>query len=87
MLEVKSAKYVGEYEVWIEFSNGESGVVDLESDLWGPVFEPLKDPEKFQAFEVSAVLHTLAWENGADFAPEHLLAKISSRSLQPAGHS
>lgn len=87
MLEVKSAKYLTGYKVWIEFSTGESGVADLESDLWGPVFEPLKDPEKFQAFEVSPVLHTLVWENGADFAPEHLLAKIQSHSLQPAGRT
>ena len=84
MLEVKSAKYVGEYKVRIEFSNGEAGVVDLESDLWRPIFEPLKDLDRFEVFEVSPVLHTLAWENGADFAPEHLLARLRSQSLQPA---
>ena len=82
MLDVKSAKYVDGYKVWIEFSNGDSGVVDLEADLWGPMFEPLKDPEAFKKFSVSDVLHTLVWENGADLAPEHLHKKMSSQSLK-----
>ena len=85
MLDVKSAKYVDGYKVWIEFSNGDSGVVDLEADLWGPMFEPLKDPEAFKKFSVSDVLHTLVWENGADLAPEHLYKKMSSQSLKQTG--
>jgi hypothetical protein len=83
MLDVSSASHVGGYMVWIEFSNGESGVVDLEPDLWGPVFETLRDPEKFRRFRVSDVLHTLVWENGADLAPEHLYERMSNRSLEP----
>ncbi len=76
MLEVKSAKHAGGYRVWVDFSNGESGVVDLEPDLWGPVFEPLRAPQKFAQFRVSEVLHTLACDNGADLAPEHLYNKM-----------
>ena len=82
MIDVKNARYVDGYKVWIEFSNGESGVVDLEPDLWGPVFEPLKDPEKFKKFRISDVLHTLVWDNGPDFAPEHLYEKVLNHSLQ-----
>ncbi len=84
MLDVRSAKYVGGYKVWIELGNGESGVVDLEPDLWGPVFEPLRDPEKFRRFRISDVLHTLVWEDGADLAPEHLYERLPNRALQPA---
>ena len=87
MLEVKSARHVRDYRVWIEFSNGERGEVDLEPDLWGSVFEPLRDPERFRAFTVSPVLHTLAWDNGADFAPEHLLEKLPSHLPQEAGRT
>jgi hypothetical protein len=76
MLEVISAKYVGGFKVRISFSNGESGVVDLSEALWGPVFEPLKDSSFFKQFKVSEVLHTIAWENGADFAPEFLYDKM-----------
>jgi hypothetical protein len=76
MLEVVSAKYVDSFKVCVSFSNGESGVIDLFEALWGPVFEPLKEPEQFKNFEVSKVLHTISWPNGADFAPEFLYEKM-----------
>ncbi len=72
MLEVTRAEHLGAFSVRVFFNNGEDGVVDLSEALWGPVFEPLKDPSRFKEFKVSDVLHTIAWENGADFAPEFL---------------
>ncbi len=72
MIYVKEAKYKGDYKIWCRFNNGENGIVDLEGELWGPVFEPLKDKERFKNFKISDVLHTIAWENGADLAPEFL---------------
>ena len=59
MLEVTTAKYLGEHRVRIAFNNGEEGIVDLAGALWGAMFEPLKDPAAFQHFELSSVLHTL----------------------------
>lgn len=76
MLYVTSAEYVEGYQIRISFSNGESGVVDLETALWGPVFEPLKDLRVFRRFKVSDVLHTVCWDNGADFAPEFVRDKM-----------
>ncbi len=40
MIEVTGAEYLQDYKVWLEFNNGKSGEVDLESHLWGPVFVP-----------------------------------------------
>ena len=76
MLEVTAAEYVEGYRIRVSFNNGESGIVDLEAALWGPVFEPLRDPDVFRRFEVSKVLHTIRWENDADFAPEFLYDKM-----------
>lgn len=84
MLEVTQAKYQDEYRIWVEFNTGESGVVDLAEALWGPMFEPLKDLERFKQFAVSDVLHTLVWENDADLAPEYLYERITSQHIQPA---
>ena len=72
MIYLKEAKYEGDYKIWCLFNNGESGIVDLEEKLWGPVFEPIKNKENFKKFIVSDILHTIAWENGADIAPEFL---------------
>jgi hypothetical protein len=41
-------------------------------ELKGEIFQPLKDVEYFKKFTVHPELHTLAWPNGADFAPEFL---------------
>jgi hypothetical protein len=76
MLEVIHAEYVVEYKIHLRFNNGEEGIVDLKDSLWGPMFEPLKVIPAFKRFRVSDVLHTLCWENDADFAPEYLYEKM-----------
>jgi len=76
MLYVTSAEYVDGYRIRVAFSNGESGVVDLEDALWGPVFEPLKDVREFATFRVSEVFRTICWPNNADLAPEFLYDRM-----------
>jgi hypothetical protein len=71
-LHVTAAQYRGQHRVWLEFNDGSAGEVDLEPSLVGPVFEPLKDIEYFKTVRFDAEAHTIAWDNGADFAPEFL---------------
>jgi hypothetical protein len=69
----------------VELDNGLSGIVDLESELWGPVFKPLRDMDTFRRFRVSDVLHSIVWDNDADFAPEFLRDRIINTSMEPTG--
>lgn len=69
---VSEALYVRGYTVFVRFQDGVEGEVDLQPQLYGEVFEPLKDLEYFRQFRVDLDLHTLVWPNGADFAPEFL---------------
>jgi hypothetical protein len=78
-LHVTSAKYLEGYRVWIEFSDGTAGEIDLSGSLSGPIFLLLKDPEYFRDFRIEG--HTLAWSNGADFAPEYLHDLAKSQAL------
>ena len=66
------ARFVREFTLWLRFSDGIEGEVDLSDELDGPIFEPLKDPEVFRSFQLHPELHTVTWPNGADFAPEFL---------------
>jgi Protein of unknown function (DUF2442) len=75
-IHVINARYCGEYKVWLSFNDGTEGEVDLASELYGQVFEPLKDKEFFKSFKLEG--HTLSWVNGADFAPEFLYEQIAS---------
>jgi hypothetical protein len=70
LLWVKNARYIDGYKIVIDFSNDTSKTVDLKNRLYGEVFEPLKDLEKFKRFKISD--WTIEWENGADYAPEYL---------------
>ena len=70
--DVIEARYVRDYVLWLKFRDGTSGEIDLESELWGEVFEPLKDLAFFRQFSVHPEFETLVWPNGADFAPEFL---------------
>lgn len=69
---VMEAKYVRDFVVWLRFRDGTAGEVDLGPELWGEVFEPLRDVEYFKKLTVHPEFQTLVWPNGADFAPEFL---------------
>lgn len=70
--------YVGDLTIWLRFSDGVEGEIDLSGDLDGPMFEPLRDPTKFRRFVFDPELRTLVWPNGADLAPEFLRAKLGA---------
>jgi len=75
IVHVIEAQHRGGFRVWLRFDDGLDGVLDLESELEGEVFEPLKDPAYFADFQVD---QTLTWPNGADFAPEFLHARVAA---------
>ena len=54
------------------FSDGVVKEVDLERELYGEVFEPLRDKKLFRRVAVNPETNTVEWANGADFAPEFL---------------
>ena len=69
---VVDARVTGPFTVEITFDDGVVRRVDLEAELWGPVFEPLKNPQYFARMAVDKEAGTVVWPNGADFAPEFL---------------
>ena len=70
------AVHVRDYVLRIRFSDGTQGEVDLENELAGEIFEPLRDPTYFKGFQVNPDVHTVTWPNGADFAPEFLYERV-----------
>ena len=73
---IVECRYVSGHTVWLRFSDGAEGEMDLSSELHGEVFEPLKDVEYFRRLKVDPELRTVVWPNGADFAPEFLRASL-----------
>ena len=73
-----NAEYLSDYKIKIWFEDGAVGVVDLEKELWGEVFEPLKDVLVFQDFRIDKELQTIVWSTGADLAPELLYRQVAA---------
>ena len=73
---VVEARHVAGHVVWLRFSDGAEGDVDLSPELCGEMFEPLKDVGYFRCFSVHPELRTIVWPNGADFAPEFLRSAL-----------
>jgi NurA-like 5'-3' nuclease len=71
-LHVTNVSYLAGYKLGIEFDDGVTKEVDLEDELYGEIFEPLKDIDLFKQVEVNRDTNTIEWPNGADFAPEFL---------------
>jgi hypothetical protein len=76
IVHVKTAKYLHDYVLWVRFNDGAEGEVDLDGELEGEVFEPLKKLSLFRALRVDPVLQTVVWPNEADLAPEFLYEKM-----------
>jgi hypothetical protein len=59
----------------LTFDDGVQGDVSLADRLFGPVFEPLKDPAFFAQVTVDR-FGAVSWPNGADLAPDAMYRKI-----------
>ena len=78
-LHVTTARHLAGHKIELQFNDGQSGVIDLADALDGPIFAPLRDVDYFREFRLEG--HTLAWPNGADFAPEFLYEKLGCASV------
>lgn len=72
MLKVTAVSCAGPTTLRVAFDDGSEKVVDLADELWGEVFEPLKDPAFFRRVRLNPETGTVEWPNGADLAPEFL---------------
>ncbi len=60
------------FRLRLTFTDGLVREVDLSDDLWGPMAEPLQDPDYFRQVRVDPESGTVAWPNGYDLDPDVL---------------
>lgn len=64
------------YRLRLTFDDGTQGVVSLGDRLFGPMFEPLKDPDFFAQASVDD-FGAVYWPNQADLAPDALYWRVT----------
>jgi hypothetical protein len=64
------------YRLEVEFDDGAHGIVEISDRLFGPVFEPLRDPAIFDQAAIDD-FGAVCWPNGADLAPDALYLLVT----------
>jgi hypothetical protein len=67
---IQSVKPLPDYQIELQFDNGEVRVLDMTSYLDFGVFAELRDEELFKTVQVC--FDSVEWKNGADLCPEAL---------------
>jgi hypothetical protein len=74
------------YRLYVEFTDGVAGVIDLSDRLFGTVFIPLRDESLFSQVTIDQ-FGAPCWPNGADLAPdaihERLRKQLESSAVVP----
>lgn len=87
MVAVTHAEPLEAYRLRLRFDDDSERVVDLSDVLWGPMAEPLRDPEYFRRVRVDRELRTVVWPNGFDLDPDVLHGDFEPASPpDAAGH-
>jgi hypothetical protein len=76
---ITAVRYLSGYTLELTFSDGARGEVDLSGELYGRLFEPLRDVNEFRNVLVEPDLSTIVWPNGADLAPDYLYDLMQSQ--------
>jgi len=84
MSRVKSVEPLPGFRLRVEFEDGVSGVVDLSGELFGEMFEPLRDEAYFRRVGLDE-FGVICWPNGADLAPDALHQELAAKDRAPAG--
>ncbi len=67
--DITDVEVIGRYGLRVIFDDGAVRELDLDGQLEGPVFEPLRDPAMFARVRIDAESGTVAWPTGADLDP------------------
>jgi Protein of unknown function (DUF2442) len=84
--DVVDVDVTGDHRLRVTFDDGQVREVDLADQLFGPVFEPLADPDLFAQVRVDPESGTVAWPTGADLDPIVLyecLPPLHARPVRP----
>ena len=79
MLKISSAKALPDYKIWIQYSDGVEGEVDLSYLVGKGVFSAWKDANVFQTFRVENG-RSITWTDEIDLCADSLYLEITGKA-------
>ena len=73
-----------EYVLFLKFTDGTEGEISLANRLFGPMFEPLKEPSLFKQVTIDT-FGAVCWPNQADLAPDALYTILKQQKVMLIG--
>jgi len=81
MERVVSVKSLGVHRIWVRFTDGFQGEVDLSHLAGRGVFRAWDVPGVFDQVFVDPIARTVAWPGGIDLCPDVLYARMTGKAL------
>ncbi|MBZ0125617.1 MAG: DUF2442 domain-containing protein [Rhodocyclaceae bacterium] len=81
MIWVTEAKALPDFRLWVRFSDGMAGEIDLKDFIAAdsrPIVAALRNPRTFSVLRVD--MDAAVWDNGFDLAPEFLHAQAKAQA-------
>jgi len=76
MHRIVAVQPLAQYRVWVRFSDGVEGEVNLSELVGKGVFALWNDPAQFAKVSIDPQSHTLIWPGGIDICPDTLYQDI-----------
>ncbi|MFI5267383.1 MAG: DUF2442 domain-containing protein [Chloroflexota bacterium] len=73
------AKPLRNYRLWLRFSDGLTGEVDLSHLAGKGVFERWTVPGEFEKVTIDPAAGTVVWPGGLDVAPDALYERVAGK--------
>lgn len=81
MERVVAVKPLPNYRVWLRFTDGAEGEVDLSKLVGRGVFASWNNPAEFAKVSVDPATQTICWPGGIDLDPDVLYHSITGKPL------
>jgi len=82
MYRINEVKPLENYRIFVKFSDGKEGIVDL-SDIKGKgVFAAWNDKEVFESVKINEESGTVVWPGGIDLCPDVLYSEVSGKTFE-----
>jgi hypothetical protein len=82
MIKIIEAHVLGSYRLYVKFSDGVEGEVDLSALAGHGVFAAWSDPAFFERVQVGSSGRSLEWSNQIDLSADSLYLNLTGKTVQ-----